>query len=299
MGHRDAFVIVNPAAGGAGQSGLVDAMSAHLEREGIAPAIHLTTGPGDAREAAAKAAAEGCDCIIGAGGDGTIGEVAGALTGSQARLGIIPLGTGNALGRELELPLNDVSAACRIIGADEVRAIDIGVCNGQEFIIMCGVGFDAQVAERVHAGRWKGRLGKWAFVGQFLLSAFQERRRPFRVAVDDELIEGEMWGAIICNGSQYTWRLSFAPEARLDDGLLHVVLLSHPTRLGVLKSGAHYWLADGAVDVPHVTSLRGRSIRIDVEPPVRWHADGDPQGMSPVEISLKPASLRVIVPPQD
>ncbi len=298
MSDREAFVIINPTAGAAGQSGLVETVTSHLAREGISSAIHLTTGPGDAREAAATAVAEGRDFVVVAGGDGTVGEVTGPLTATPARLGIIPLGTGNAIARELSLPLDNIPAACKIVGADNVRAIDVGVCNGHEFIIMCGVGFDAVVAEKVHAGRWKGRLGKWAFVGQFFVSAFQERRRLFRVEVDDERVEGEMWGAIVCNGSQYTWRLSFAPEARVDDGMLHVILFAQPSRHQLLRTATHYWLADKAVNVPHTTTLRGRSIRIDVDPPARWQADGDPQGTSPVEISLKPGSLRVLTPPQ-
>lgn len=298
MGDREAFVIINPTAGAAGQSGLVEAITSHLKREGISSAVHLTTGPGDARVVAAKAVAEGRDFVVVAGGDGTVGEVTGPLTGTGARLGIIPLGTGNAIARELSLPLDDIPGACKIIGADAVRAIDVGVCNDHEFIIMCGVGFDAVVAEKVHAGHWKGRLGKWAFVGQFFVSAFQERRHLFRVEVDGERVEGDMWGAIICNGSQYTWRLSFAPEARVDDGMLHVILFAQPSRYRLLRTASHYWLADKAVNVPHTTTLRGRSIRVEVEPPARWQADGDPQGTSPVEISLKPASLRAIVPRQ-
>jgi diacylglycerol kinase (ATP) len=297
MSDREALVIINPTAGAAGQLGLVEALTSQLKRQGIAPAIHLTTGPGNARELAGRAIADGSDFVVVAGGDGTVGEVTGPLTGTPARLGIIPLGTGNAIARELSLPLDDIPAACKIVAADEVRAIDVGVCNGHEFIIMCGVGLDAVVAERVHAGRWKGRLGKWAFVGQFLATALREHKGLFRVTVDGEQVEGEMWCAIICNGSQYTWRLSFAPEARVDDGLLHVVLFSQPDRLRLLRTAAHYWLADEAVDVPYVRKLSGRSIRVDVDPPARWQADGDAQGMSPVDVSLRPASLRVIVPP--
>ena len=78
--------------------------------------------------------------------------------------------------------------------------------------------------------------------------------------------------------------------------MLHVILFAQPSRHQLLRTATQYWLADKAVNVPHTTTLRGRSIHIDVDPPARWQADGDPQGMSPVDITLRPGALRVIVP---
>jgi len=173
--------------------------------------------------------------------------------------------------------------------------VDVGICNETPFAIMCGVGFDAEVGHASHQGRWKKRLGKWAFVAHFLLHLAGGRPRTFRVTVDGETIEDRLWAVVVCNASQYTWRLRFAPEGRLDDGGLQVALFGQKGRVRLLGEVARHWCSGGVCELPGMRCLRGRSIRVEVDPPMRWQADGDVRGVSPVDISVRPKALRLIV----
>ncbi|MBM3472956.1 MAG: diacylglycerol kinase family lipid kinase [Armatimonadetes bacterium] len=294
MPEGDILVILNPVAGGAKPS-TGDEIGRLLAAEGLQPTVYRTTGPMDAQAAARRAVEEGVERIAVAAGDGTVGEVTGALVGTGVAMGLIPLGTGNALGRELNLPLGDLPAACRLVVQGRTRDIDVGVCNGTPFAIMCGVGFDAEVAHASHQGRWKKHLGRWAFVAQFLLHVAGGGLRPFRVTVDGETIEERLWAVVACNASQYTWRLRFAPEGQLDDGGLQVALFAQKGRVRLLNEVTRHWCSGGVCELPGMRCLRGKSIRVEVDPPMRWQADGDVRGMSPVDISVRPKALRLIV----
>ncbi len=297
MPDTDILVIVNPIAGGARED-TAEEVARLLSAEGLRPRVYLTSGPNDAQVAAARAVEEGVRRIAVAGGDGTVGEVTGAIVGTGVAMGLVPLGTGNALGRELGLPLRDLPAACRIVAQGQARDVDVGVCNGTPFAIMCGVGFDAEVAHSSHQGRWKTHLGRWGFVAQFLLKVATGRPRRFRVTVDGQTFEEGLWAAVACNAAQYTWRLRFAPQSRLDDGGLNLVLFGQRGRLRLLREVTRHWFSGGACELPGARCVYGKAIRIEVDPPTRWQADGDVRGMSPVEISVRPRALRLIVPPE-
>ena len=292
---RNAFLIVNPAAGGGTTDALMDDLVSLLAAQGIWAWLHPTRGPGDAREAARKAVAQGAELVLVAGGDGTIGEVVGPLADTQATLGVIPVGTANGIALELGLPLDDLESACRIVATGRAFRADLGVCNGHEFLLNCGIGLDATIASQVD-GIWKRAIGKWAFVGQFLQTVFQEPMRRFRVTVDEVSFEADMWATVVCNGAQYTWRLSFAPLARLDDGLLHVVMFHQPDVLQLLNAVGAEFVGSSAKRIPHTTMVQGRMVRVEAEPPVAWQTDGDPRGLTPVQVTVRPQALRLIGP---
>jgi diacylglycerol kinase (ATP) len=292
----EALLIVNPMAGGAADPGLGDRLASLLAAEGMPAVPRVTFSPGEARAAAQEAAAEGRELVVVAGGDGTIGEVVGPLAGTGIALGLIPLGTANGAALELGLPINDPAAACHVLATGRAFEADLGVANDQAFLLMCGVGLDALVAQRVDA-LWKRALGKWAFIGQFLQTVFDEPMRPFTVTVDDVSVETEMWATVVCNSAQYTWRLSFAPAARLDDGLLHVVMFHQPDAVQLLNAVGAEFLGGGAERIPHTTIAQGRTVRVATDPPLPWQTDGDPRGTTPVEVAVRPRCLRLIVPP--
>ncbi|MBM3498366.1 MAG: hypothetical protein FJX74_06810 [Armatimonadetes bacterium] len=295
MANAEMPIIMNPTAGGA-RPGAAEVIVGLLRAEGLSPRLHLTRAPRDAQAVAARAVAEGTTRLAVAGGDGTVGEVTAALVGTGVAMGLIPLGTGNALGRELGLPLHDLPAACRIVARGAEQDVDVGVCNDTHFAVMCGVGFDAEVAHGAHQGRWKKRLGKWGFVANFLLKLLTERPRAFRVTVDGQTIEERLWAAVACNASQYSWRLRFAPKGCLNDGGMHVALFGQRTHRELLSELARHWHSRGVCELPGVRCLFGRRIRVEADPPARWQADGDVRGMSPVDISVRARALRLIVP---
>ena len=144
---RVAFV-VNPRAGPRrrGLPPAVERVRAAALAAGLGGEIHLTTAPGHARTLAAELAQAGFEVVVGAGGDGTVHEVAQGLLGTAAALAVVPLGSGNALARELGMSL-DPARACGQIAGGRRRAMDVGEVNGRMFLLTLGFGIDAAVIE--------------------------------------------------------------------------------------------------------------------------------------------------------
>ncbi len=171
MSPRDVSIIVNPVAGQRCNT-LLGSVIAGLTARGTSIDIAETQSVGDARDLARAAARKGFRTVVAAGGDGTIAEVADGLRGSQARLGIIPIGTANVFAHELGLPFQ-AGALVDGLRQEFRRCVWPGVlrAGGSErlFVQMVGVGFDAQVVQRVPKGL-KRLLGRSAYVVQ----AFRE-----------------------------------------------------------------------------------------------------------------------------
>ena len=145
-------------------------------------AVYLTREPGHATELAREAVAAGAELVLAVGGDGTMNEVARALIGSPAALGIVPVGSGNGLARALRLPLRPAHA----LGALESgarRRMDVGFLNGRPFLNVAGVGFDAVVGRSFHErGKEGGRRGFLGYVRLCLLE-LRTYRSP-RLAIE-------------------------------------------------------------------------------------------------------------------
>ena len=268
-----------------------DCLSSH----GIETDLHLTRAPGDATEVARQAVARGYEKVIIAGGNGALNEVVNGLVGSEAALGLIPLGTGNALGHYLGLEPGDIEGACKLIATGRPKRIDLGRINGRSFVCMAGVGLDAKVASEV-PDSWKTLLGTHAFVAQFLKTAARLKPWQMEVTIDGRTVSGDMWAVFVCNTAQYTWRVRMAPEAIEDDGQLDFVLFHHCGRIDLLRvAAAIFGRGEPAADQPHMEVVRGVTLRVDAEPPAPWQADGEVGGSTPVECEVEPKALMLIV----
>ena len=178
------FVILNPAAGGC----LADVVDRVLERHFSCAdgscRVHRTTGAENLGELARGAAEEGCDVVIAAGGDGTVSAVASGLVGTEVPLGILPLGTGNVLARELGLPL-DLDSACELIaGAHEETAIDALRIDGRHFFTQVGIGIDALMIRDTTKAH-KKRFGRLAYLWTAFTRLLGFRPRRFSIRLDD------------------------------------------------------------------------------------------------------------------
>ncbi len=270
--------------------------------------VYCTCAPGDAAAKARKAASKGVNLVVVAAGDGTVREVIDGLLATDVPLAIIPLGTGNVLARELNLPLDSwrpggLRKALEVIRMGRVRTVDVGrirglvPSNGQErhFVLMAGAGFDASVVARVKQP-WKDRLGSWAYVFSVLESLFSIRPVRFSVTSPRGSFEGEAWAVIVGNSASYAWRLRLCPWARMDDGLLDVTVFRacNRSRFACMMVQA-IWA--GHETSPHVLHFTTPAVELRAEPPVPVQLDGDVIGRTPVSIEVMPAALRLIVPP--
>jgi diacylglycerol kinase family enzyme len=280
-------VIFNPAAGSRRRRKLARAMAL------LGPAAELleTTGPGDARRLAAEAAARGVDCVVAAGGDGTIAEVAAGLAGSDTALGILPFGTANVLALELGLP-RDAEGAARVIAEGSTRQIHPGSADGQVFVQMLGAGFDAAVVHHLPHGL-KRRIGKGAYVWQSGLELLRPALPPLRFAVDDGPFE-QAAGLIVTKGRLYAGPYLVAPGASPLQPGFTLVIQRGPARLGALLAGAALPL--GLLHRLPFMELR-RCARVRLEGPgVPTQCDGDRGPALPLVISDAPRPLCIRMP---
>ena len=289
-----AVVIANPAARLVETSVSVDHITHCLSDAGLEVTVHLTQQAGDGQRLAREAVQAGARRVVTAGGDGTINEVLQGLAGTETELAIVPLGTGNVFARSIGLDERHLAECCQIAAAGAVRQIDLGLMGGRYFAATAGAGIDAQVTMNLDPG-WKQRIGKVAFVSEVFRSVLIQDPHVFRLTVDGRVIEGPMWGVLICNTNDYTWRIRPVADAREDDGLLDAVILHRHGFLDFLDLAARmFFSGETAAGHPTATVTRMGHMRIEAAPPVPWQVEGDPQGMTPVSVQVVPQALRLV-----
>lgn len=292
---RRVALLVNPSAGGGRALKALPAVVAELERRGLLVAVAKTRSLSHARELAIGAANAG-EVVVTLSGDGMIGAVAGALRGHEtAVLGVLPAGRGNDFVRMAGIPVDPV-AACAVIAEGEARPVDLGEVRShppRTFIGIASLGFDSE-ANRL-ANDAPARLGPLVYAYGALRALVSWRPATFDVAVDRDRRTFTGWTVAAANSRAYGGGMLLAPDARLDDGELDVVLVAPESRgqfvraLPTVFKGTH-------VDLPTVTVLRGREVRIAADRPFVVYADGEPIGELPVTIRAVPGAVRVLLP---
>lgn len=253
-----------------------------------------TNAAGDARTIAAEAARAGEDCVVAAGGDGTIAEVVAGLVeggpvGGRSALGILPFGTANVFARELGLPRGPGDAARVILGGREV-AIHPGRAGGRLFVQMLGAGLDAAVVHGVQPGL-KRRWGKGAYVWQALREMARHGFAPFRFAADDGPWETAA-SLIVTKGRFYAGNHLVAPCASpLAPGFTLVIQRQGGAGRALLAGAA---LPLGLLHrLPFIELRRCTTVRLEGQG-VATQCDGDRGPALPLAITgVGPLSVRV------
>lgn len=271
---------------------LRDRALAFIAQERLDATVVATERPRHATELAARAVAEGCDLVIAIGGDGTMNEVASALVDTPAIFGLIPCGSGNGLGRHLGIHKAG-AGAFRTLLTGRPLAIDTGLINGFPFFCAAGTGFEAVIASRFSTLTSRG------FSGYLRTSASAWRSyRPERYTIHDAQgsREIEAFTLAVANSSQYGNNAYIAPHASVHDGLLDLTAVP---RVHLLNAGPLLWrLFNGSIDRgTAVTHLQGATFAIERTKPGWIHTDGEPRATTArLDVSLKPRSLRIMVP---
>ncbi len=293
------MIIYNPRARATHAKRLSQAADAKLAATG-GYELKVPRSPNEATDLARQAAQNDYDQVIAVGGDGTINAVVEGLAGSQTALGIVPLGTGNAAGSNLNLRAGDIAAAMDLIVQGNTRRVDLGRMNGRHFLTMAGIGLDAQVAHELHDA-WKRRLGKIAFIRQFIRSTLSYKLSHCHLEItggeEDIVLDEPLWAMLICNMSIFTWRVNVAPDASPDDGQLDFIIFHRCSMRQLISLAGDNFLF--GVDIsrhPYVTIAQGRRMQISAQPPTHWQADGDVGGQTPVTAEVIPSALDLIVP---
>ena len=267
-------------------------------------------------KAARTALADGHKKILVAGGDGTLRRVVQELVGSTAAVGILPMGTGNILARNLRLPLTLDAAAKRAVSGKPYE-IDLGQArlirpdgNLEEYFFtgIAGVGMDARLMQNTQA-ELKKRIGWIAYIEGGIRSLPLKFER-FDVSLNDQTRTLKSYSLLVGNVGLLPGAISMMPDARLDDGQLDMAAIG-PRRIwnwidffsritwqnNVVRPLAlgRKWM-DATANVKTLENLSSSRIRIRPHHPAPIQLDGDPMGeVVEVEFSIKQKALRVLL----
>ncbi len=259
---------------------------------------------------------DGPDAAVIFGGDGTVHHQLAALVEGQIPLLVVPKGSGNDFAHALGIRNEaDALSAWKAFCAhrENVRSIDVGVITstadtpkaagdrrlaaGEMFCCIAGAGLDSEANRHANAmPRWLRARGGYVVGVVRALARF--RAQPMRLALEGmdgatRILDGPATMVAIGNASSYGRGMRIAPRARLDDGLLDICFIRRVGPLRLLRffprvyTGAH-------LDMPEVEYAQTSRVRLESESPLDIYADGEFVGQTPVEVTVRPAALRVI-----
>ncbi|MGW3561829.1 diacylglycerol/lipid kinase family protein [Streptomyces sp. NPDC000963] len=291
---RQFTAVVNPTAGGSSGVAALIPLARSLRQEGARLDTVYSRSLEHARELAHRAGERG-DVVLAVGGDGMAGCVGGALSGTDTLFGLVPAGRGNDFARALGLPA-DAPSLARTLLDGEPRAVDTieveSAAHARTSVLgSVYAGIDA-IANR-HANASRLLRGAASYYAGGLRAVLAWKPAAYRVTVDGVVHERTGYTVVAANSGFYGFGRNIAPDARLDDGLLDVVVITHTSKrhffavMNELKTGAH-------VRRPQVEILRGKEIRIEADRALPYGADGEVDSVLPVTVRVQPKALRIL-----
>lgn len=288
---RRLAIICNPTAGGGRAARALDAVVGRLSGNGIELRVERSQS-GEHAGRLARAAAEAGEEVVAFGGDGMVRIVAHAARGTDAAVGILPGGRGNDFARALGIP-SDPIEACEVLLDGARRRVDAGDVGGETFVGIASVGIESEVTKIANA------LPRAFGQASYLIATFAglARWKPATFALTIDGVERDFTGFIVgaANSPCFGGGMRFAPDAKLDDGLLDVVVVEQgPRALFALKApkmfkGTH-------VEDPRVHVFRGAEVGFRTDRTFEVYADGDAIATTPATARAVPGALEILAP---
>jgi YegS/Rv2252/BmrU family lipid kinase len=291
-----AFVVLNPVAGHSDAEALRQALEQRLAGEDWAYEVYRTTGEDRVGEVVRAALDREFDVFVAAGGDGTVAGVANGLAQTGTPLGIVPVGTGNTLARELDIPLDVEGALDLLVGDHAVLELDALRVEDRFFLLNMTVGISAlTMRDTDHVD--KRRLGVLAYLWTGLRKFVGWQPHRFNIVVDGQESRIRASEVAVANiGAIGIPTFRWGPQVRPDDGRLDVCIVRARSALDYLRVGWSLLLRQQRRDpcIRCLSATRGVSIRAGRSLPVQ--ADGEFVGRTPVRVAVVASAVRVIVP---
>ena len=290
----DIALLTNPTAGKGKGTKARDLALPKLAAAGVAVRSLEGTDADDALRLAREAVADGVDALVVCGGDGLVHLATQVVAGTGVPLGIVPAGTGNDVASYVDLPKNDLAACVDILvdalAEQRTRTLDLARAGDKYFVTVLAAGFDAIVNERANAMAWpKGQM-------RYNLATLLELRtfKPldYRLELDGVPLEVDAMLCAVGNGWAFGGGLRITEGARLDDGLLDVVIIRPMSKLGLIRTypklfkGTH-------ITVPQYEHHLVKTITVST-PGIVSYADGERFGALPLTVTAVPGALEVL-----
>jgi len=220
--------------------------------------------------------------VVAVGGDGTVNEVAQGLIGTNTVMGIVPMGSGNGLARELGISMNMHKSARALVKGENLQ-LDVCKLNDQRFLCTSGIGFDAMIADKMSKAASRGFL---KYVQLVVQESIFFKPLDIRMKIDGVLIEESVFLITFANASQFGNNAYIAPAASMTDDLIDVV---------VVRKFSKIWMPVFAValfcklipKLPFVDCYKAKQIELELADTPYYHFDGEPGKLNiPAKIRL-------------
>lgn len=289
---REVALITDPCSGRGRSTGARDVVVNRLRSLGLRVRSLEGRDRSAATDLARAAVADGVDALVVCGGDGMVNVGLQAVAATGTPLGIVPTGNGNDTARALGIPRDDPLAAADVVARGSIRIVDLAVTGGRYYSTVLAAGFDALVNER--ADRMRGLRGQ----ARYRLAALAELRtlapRSYTLDLDGRVVHTDAMLVAVGNGPSFGGGLRIAEGARLDDGMLDVVVIGPMRRAEVVR--VYRRLLDGShTSLPQYTHRRARRVTV-AAPGIVAYADGERFGPLPTTIEAAPGALAVLAP---
>jgi YegS/Rv2252/BmrU family lipid kinase len=291
-----AILVYNPQAGHGRARKILPNVESLFTKHNIEFDLFLTDYPEHGIEIVREVNFDSYDCLVAAGGDGTLFEIINGYFKNNSTkripLGILPIGTGNAFARDLDLDNSHIEDAIKIISNQKPRQVDVGFfkTHGQEYYYLniLGLGFVADVNETAQKLKFFGNLSYT--LGVFYRTIFL-KTNLVTLEIDGERIERESTFIEISN-TRYTANFLMAPDAKIDDGLLDITLAGKFSRTRLIQCFPKIFTGEH-VHLNEVETFQAKHIRIDANESKVLTPDGELIGITPVEIKCLPRAIEV------
>ena len=296
--HRNIIYFINPISGTKGKKQLVELIEERTRKQFFAFQILSTNAEGDYHFLKDKIAQERITDVVICGGDGTVSQIAGALIDAPINIGIIPMGSGNGLALAAKIP-REINKALDIIFKGKPSFVDAFFINSTFSCMLCGLGFDAQVAHDF--ARQKNR-GLTTYIKQTIRNFFLANPYQFEIINKKQRFSAEAYFISIANGNQFGNQFTIAPKASLSDGLLDIVIVKKMSKIKLLwailkqiKNGEISEYNEGSFHKKDVLYFQTSRLLINNTGNAPLHIDGDPaETASRFAIQVIPRAFKLL-----
>lgn len=294
-------VFVNSAAGGGRARVYLPRIRKVFEWFGIHAQYVMTNSAAELESSARNAISQNQQVLLAMGGDGTFQALANAAIGADVVLGVLPIGGGNDFAAALGLPSDPIKAA-EVLMVGQPRVVDLvraQTADGRPRLYAGGggVGLDTEAA-RYASGAYRHLPGRLRYIASALRALVGYA--PIAVRLDFSEsdfppFEAKSLLAAVLNSPTYGAGLRLAPDATVDDGSLHVVVIAALSSFEILTLLPRL-MGSGELRTSRVKRWRVRRVRLTTDRPCLFHGDGEILGPTPVEIEVVPGAVRVLAP---
>ncbi len=286
------FFIINPYSGNKNKSRIINKIHSELNRQIFVPEFIQTETLEQLSSTLDIIKKDTENIVVAVGGDGTINCIVNEIFDTNISLGIIPRGSGNGLSRELRIP-QTISGAIRILNQNYIRKIDIMQFNHLYSVNVSGVGFDATIAHKFADLKQRGFRNYLKITAQEIKNIKAE---TYKMVIDGNELNPEVYLISFANSRQWGNNAYIAPKAKIDDGLIDVVIL-HPFPLlpaPLMVAGLFTKMLNHS---QYLDTIKAKEVIIKKEGEIFAHIDGEPHSFkNKLKITIHHQKLSVFCP---